>query len=89
METLVKPSRFAPSHLVNTSVATLTRFSFFAKPINRLQPTLEYSLLDAYHYIKSGISAQATTHLRSLSPIDRASFKRSNFETYRSNCRLR
>ena len=80
METLANPSRFAPPTFAAASVATLTRFSFFAKPISRQQPTMEYSLLDAYNYIKSGISAQATTHLRSLSPIDRASFKRSNFD---------
>ena len=80
METLVRPQTFIPSHLSGATVATLVRFSFFTKPISRLMPTMEYSLLDAYNYIKSGISAQATAHLRSLSPAERPAFKRSNFD---------
>lgn len=80
METLANPQGFIPSHLACVSAASLARFSFFAKPISRLQPTMEYSLVDAYNYIKSGVSAQATAHCRSLSPAERPAFKRSNFD---------
>ena len=80
METLVSPHPFIPSPFACASVASLARFSYFAKPISRLQPTMEFSLADAYNYIKSGISAQATARLRSLSPAERPAFKRMNFD---------
>jgi len=81
METLANPQCFVPSHFAYTSVATLARFSFFPKPITRKYPSMEYSLVDAYNYIKSGISSHATAHCRSLPPDERPAFKRSNFDS--------
>ena len=80
METLAIPQNLAPSPLAYASVASLVRFSYFAKPISRQMPTREISLVDAYHYIKSGISSQATAQCRSLSPAERPAFKRTSFD---------
>ena len=80
METLVNPQSLVPLRSTCAAVASLVRFSYFAKPISRQMPSREFSLMDAYHYIKSGIGAQATAHLRSLPPAERAAFKRSNFD---------
>lgn len=83
METLVRPQPFIPSHPVCppvTAVASFSRFSFFTKPIESKQPAMEFSLADAYNYIRSGVSAQATARLRSLPSTQRPAFKRSNFD---------
>ena len=80
MEALAIPQNLAPSPLAYASVASLVRFSYFAKPISRQMPTREISLVDAYHYIKSGISAQATAQCRSLAPAERPAFKRTSFD---------
>ena len=57
-----------------------SRFSYFTKPLTRVQPTMEFSLVDAYNYVKSGISSMATEQCRSLPPEDRPAFKRTNFD---------
>lgn len=41
---------------------------------------MEFSLVDAYNYIRGGVSALATAHLRSLPSAQRPAFKRSNFD---------
>ena len=83
METLVNPQPFIPALPVCPQVgqvASFSRFSFFTKPIENKQPTMEFSLVDAYNYIRGGVSALATAHLRSLPPAQRPAFKRSNFD---------
>lgn len=83
METLVSPQPFIPALPVCPQVgqvASFSRFSFFTKPIENKQPTMEFSLVDAYNYIRGGVSALATAHLRSLPPAQRPAFKRSNFD---------
>ena len=80
METLVTPQSLVPSASTATAVASLVRFSFFPKPISRQMPTSEFSLVDAYHYIKSGIASYATDQCRAL-PLDkRPDFKRTHFD---------
>ena len=80
METLVSPQSFLPSNSACASAISLARFSFFAKPVSRQQPTMEFSLLDAYNYIKSGLAATQTNLCRSLPPIERAAYKKTNFD---------
>ena len=41
---------------------------------------MEFSLVDAYNYIRGGVSALATARLRSLPSAQRPAFKRSNFD---------
>ena len=76
METLVSPQPFIPSLPVCSPVgqaASFSRFSFFTKPIENKQPTMEFSLVDAYNYIRGGVSALATARLRSLPSARRPS----------------
>ena len=83
METLVSPQPFIPTLPVCPpvgQVASFSRFSFFTKPIENKQPTMEFSLVDAYNYIRGGVSALATARLRSLPSAQRPAFKRSNFD---------
>lgn len=83
METLVSPQPFIPVLPVCPQVgqvASFSRFSFFTKPIENKQPTMEFSLVDAYNYIRGGVSALATARLRSLPSAQRPAFKRSNFD---------
>ena len=81
METYANPQPFIPSVCAPVaSVATFSRFSFFTKPIENKQPSMEFTLIDAYNYITGGVSARATARLRSLPPDQRPAFKRSNFD---------
>lgn len=83
METLVSPQPFIPALPVCPpvgQVASFSRFSFFTKPIENKQPTMEFSLVDAYNYIRGGVSALVTARLRSLPSAQRSAFKRSNFD---------
>ena len=58
----------------------MPRFSFFNRPITNLVPSMEYTLLDAYHYITEGAAALATEQCRSLPPDQRNAFKKSHFD---------
>lgn len=78
METLLNP--LVPSYLASASAASLARFSFFTKPITSQQPVMEYSLVDAYNYLKSGISSMATAKCRALPIDERPVFKKYNFD---------
>lgn len=58
----------------------LTRFSYFSRPITNTQPSMEYTLLDAYHYIIGGVSELATETCRSLPEDRRKVFKKTHFD---------
>ena len=58
----------------------LPRFSYFSRPITNTQPSMEYTLLDAYHYIIGGVSELATETCRSLPEDRRKVFKKTHFD---------
>ena len=55
-------------------------FSYFHAPITNIVPFSNFTLLDAFNYIKSDIAKETTTHLRSLSPESRKIFKHNAFD---------
>ncbi len=43
-----------------------SKFSYFRRPVQNLQPQAQWTLLDAWHYITGDDAAEATRRLRSL-----------------------
>ena len=59
---------------------SLSRFSFFNRPITNKVPSMEYTILDVYQYIVGGVSELATEQCRAMKEERRSVFKRTHFD---------
>ena len=67
----------------NPNSITLTRFSYFLKPIKNTHPSARFTLYDAYRYITGPDAREATEKLRIIKTIDikeARTFKAEHFD---------
>lgn len=71
------------SAMKSSSNNTLTRFSFFPKPVKNTHPSARFTLADAYRYITGPDAREATQKLRIIKQNDPKMarlFKAANFD---------